>query len=85
MTDNRNDERADRAMDAVRAFTDSAFVEEGEQGLAQDLSDLLADVRHLCDRHGFAFAAIADKSETAYDGDVAEDGPKVAPAGVPAS
>lgn len=69
-----NDRRAEQAMTAVQVSTDCAFRSEGEEGLQIDISDLLANVRHLCDRYAQDYAALDRRAYTAYQGDHA-DGP----------
>jgi hypothetical protein len=69
-----NDRRAEKAMGAIQASTDCEFRSEGEAGLQTDITDLLADVRHLCDRYAQDYASLDRRAYTAYQGDL-EDGP----------
>jgi hypothetical protein len=69
-----NDRRAEKAMGAIQASTDCEFRSEGEAGLQTDITDLLADVRHLCDRYAQDYASLDRRAYTAYQGDLA-DGP----------
>lgn len=62
---------ADLAMIAIDAATDRNYASDPDRkaGLATDLSDLLVNVRHLCDRSGFEYADIDDHGYMAYCGD----------------
>jgi hypothetical protein len=55
-TPNPNDERADRALHAVRESTAGEHRRTGEHRLEADLTELLGNIGHLCDRHGIDLA-----------------------------
>ena len=46
-----NDERASNALHAVCAF----WGDQGEEELQTKIGDLLANLRHLCDREGLSY------------------------------
>lgn len=71
---NMNERRADWAEEAVEAFALASRM-EGEDRETQ-VHDLLADLRHLCDRWGLKWAKILDKALEHYVWEVEEDGPK---------
>jgi hypothetical protein len=73
---NDNERRADAAMQAVVAGTDCEFRMDGTAGLETDIEDLLANVRHLCDRFGLDYGARDSAAYRAYVGDF-EDGKRV--------
>lgn len=68
---------ADLAMRAVDAGTDQQYLTtDGLEGLSTDLSDLLANVRHLCDRYGLTYGSVDQRAHRSYQGDLgAYDGP----------
>ena len=63
-------------MQAVVAGTDCEFRMDGTAGLETDIEDLLANVRHLCDRFGLDYGARDSAAYRAYVGDF-EDGKRV--------
>lgn len=75
----QNERRADQIEHALTIATDKNGEVEGEvaNGTYTDVSDLLASVRHFCDRAGIDFDDVDDHAERAYEGDLMEDGPKV--------
>ena len=54
---NQNERRADRAMHAIEAGSDCDFRDGAVGGLESDVRDLLANIRHLCDRWELDYAA----------------------------
>ena len=70
----QNESRADRAEWALAVATDSNVEHDGGEGAELDVSDLLANVMHFCDRAGLDFESIVDRAERSYQGD-SEDGP----------
>lgn len=78
MTD-PNEARADDVEFALKASTDKLGEREEEEphGVFTDVSDLLAHVRHFCDRAGLDYGTVDDHAYRAYLGD-REDGPSVA-------
>lgn len=54
------EQRRERAQRALR------FYQEGGNDTATDVSDLLADIRHLCDAEGIDFHAESDRSYRHY-------------------
>lgn len=68
----QNERRADRAMHAIEAGSDCEFRESGVTGIETDGRDLLANLRHLCDRWGLDYGAIDDRAHTTYLGDQTE-------------
>ncbi len=74
--ENENERCADKALRALDAATDALFRDEGIEGLSTDIADLLAHVRHLCDRFDLEYAAIERRSGRVYEGDF-EDNPRV--------
>lgn len=69
----QNESRADWAEHALAVGTDRAAERDGEDART-DVSDLLANVRHFCDRAGIDWPGIVDHADNAYIGD-SEDGP----------
>jgi hypothetical protein len=69
-----NERRADWAEEAVEAFAMASRM-EGEDRETQ-VHDLLADLRHLCDRWGLKFDKLNDKAEFHYEAEILEDGPR---------
>ena len=66
MPENPNLRRATRALIAVRTTTDANDIETR-------ISDLLANVRHLCDAHKLDYGRLDRRGHNAYLGD-SEDG-----------
>jgi hypothetical protein len=88
---NRAADLAQQAVDAAtdRNYADASTGEEGDRraGLQTDISDLLANLRHLCDRHGFDFADIDDHAYLHYNAERGEgvaDGEPIPRGGEPA-
>jgi hypothetical protein len=73
---NDNERRADTALHAVSAGTDCEFRRDGISGLETDVEDLLANIRHLCDRFGLDYGDRDAAAHRAYIGDF-EDGERV--------
>lgn len=73
---NPNERRADQAMRAVDVATDRNYRSDPAD-LSTDLSDLVAHVGHLCERHGIEFDSVLDRGHRSYEGD-SEDGPPAA-------
>lgn len=59
-----NEERADAARGAVVEFTRTFGEKAG--GLPQNLTDLVCDMAHLCDREGLQFSAIIEGAKRGY-------------------
>jgi len=72
---NQNEQRADRATAILARGTDNAAADDGTAGLFTDMSDLIADLIHLCARAGLDFEDVVAHAETAAAGDL-EDGPE---------
>lgn len=73
---NRNRARALAALDAVRHFSQSPYGEAitGPDVLNQNISDLLANLAHLCDREGFNFPALVDRARNHYRAETGQTG-----------
>lgn len=71
-----NERHTDAAMQAVAAGTDCEFCTDGIPGLETDIEDLMANLRHLCDRFGLDYGARDAAAYRAYVGDF-EDGARV--------
>jgi hypothetical protein len=72
----QNESRADQAERVLAIGTDrNGECEADARGVFTDVSDLLANMRHFCDRAGIDYDAVSDHSRNAYEGDLAEDGP----------
>lgn len=69
----QNESRADQLEHALAIVSDCNGEDE-DQGVFTDLSDLLAHVRHFCDRAGIDFGEVDSHAYRAYSGD-REDGP----------
>ena len=68
----QNERRADRAMHAIEAGSDCEFRDGAVAGLERDVRDLLANLRHLCDRWGLDHGAVDARAQTTYLGDHTE-------------
>ncbi len=55
-----NGKRAERAAKALRAYRGQSKPDES------DLSDLLCDLMHLCDREGYVFPRELDRGRSNY-------------------
>jgi hypothetical protein len=75
---NQNERRADRAIHAIEAGSDCEFRENDVAGLESDVRDLLANLRHLCDRWGLDYGACDRRAYTIYAGD-REESPLAGP------
>lgn len=76
---NPNEKRADRGFKAVAENTDRNYQQDrGDEnhGLICDISDLISDLLHTCDRFDIDHGYILDKARSSHEGD-AEDGPRV--------
>jgi hypothetical protein len=71
---NENERRADDAMAAIEAATGREFRADDVEGLATDITDLLAHLRHLCDRYDLDYAALDRRAYRHYVAEHA-DGP----------
>lgn len=61
---------ADLAMRAIEAGTDRQYkTSDRLHGLGTDISDVLANLRHLCDRYGLAFHELDERAYSNYVGD----------------
>lgn len=61
---------ADLAMRAIEAGTDRQHkTNDGVHGLGTDISDVLANLRHLCDRYGLNFDELDERALHNYQGD----------------
>lgn len=54
-----NHDRADRAEHALDSLSDGVTTES--------ITDLLTNLRHLCDREGYVFDAMNDMAEIHYE------------------
>lgn len=72
--DRQNESRADLAETALIVATDRAAEDTNGEDVWTDVSDLLANIAHFCDRAGIDFHAAVDHAYHAYEGD-SEDGP----------
>src|ERR1035438_3514413 len=68
----QNERRADRAVHAIEAGSDCEFRDGAVAGLERDVRDLLANLRHLCDRWGLDHGAVDARAQTTYLGDHTE-------------
>src|ERR1035437_5872858 len=68
----QNERRADRAMHAIEAGSDCEFRDGAVAGLERDVRDLLANLRHLCDRWRLDHGAVDARAQTTYLGDHTE-------------
>lgn len=66
--DGQNDDRADWARTALRAFMRATGTD-----LEDALGDLLCDLRHWADRNGFDFDATCERSGRMYVEETRED------------
>lgn len=72
----QNESRADRIEHAL-AITSDKNGEAEPSGVFTDVSDMLASLRHFCDRAGLDFGEVDSHAYRAYQGDF-EDGPTAA-------
>jgi hypothetical protein len=63
-TDNPNEERADRAQTVI----DMMFSDD--EGVVLRISDVIADLHHLADRHSLRWESLINRAESSYDSDV---------------
>jgi hypothetical protein len=71
------DESADRAERVIEEYSDAHVLQldaDQAEGLELDVSDVLADLRHLCDRYGVEWDDAVARGWRSYVGDVAEGG-----------
>lgn len=63
-----NREAAQAALDAVRAFSELPGQEPitGPELLKQNITDLIADLAHLCDREGIALSELIKSAVRHY-------------------
>lgn len=59
MSDRENIERADRAAHALNSLSDGVTDES--------ITDLLTNLRHLCDREGYDFDSLNNMAEMHYE------------------
>jgi hypothetical protein len=71
-----NERRADWAQAAVDAFAETTRMDEAGEPRRTQVMDLLADLRHLCDRWGLDFDKLSQEGLDHYRAEIAEDGPK---------
>lgn len=64
-------------MRSIAAGTDGEFRTDGLAGLETDIEDVLANVRHLCDRFGLEYGDRDAAAYRAYLDDFEEGGPVV--------
>jgi hypothetical protein len=76
-----NDERAEWALSTIQAFgttTGECFYDfdgqERDAILQQNISDLLGDLAHLCDREGVNLRAMLDRAEHHYNEETDNEG-----------
>jgi hypothetical protein len=73
-----NESRANQIEHALTVASDKngeqTAADEIRSGVYTDVSDLLASVRHFCDRAGIDYHDVDDHADRAYAGDIAEDG-----------
>lgn len=74
-SDASNEVRADRAEAILSQYSDRNAETDGIHGVATDVSDVLADFLHFCERAGLDFDALTDKARSDARGDL-EDGPE---------
>lgn len=69
MTNDQRSERTAYALGAYRAYT-------GDSGttLDEDVTDLLTDLRHFCDRHGLDFPTLNHIAYEHYLAERAQEG-----------
>ena len=77
-----NERRADAGMKAIEASTDCEFRADGLAGLRSDVEDLLADLRHVCDRYELDYGVVDRAAGDVYHGDF-QDAPRVGRRGLP--
>jgi hypothetical protein len=73
-----NESRANQIERALDVASDKQAWTDDKRGVYTDVSDLLASVRHFCDRAGIDYDDVDAHAEAAYQGDLAEDGPPAA-------
>lgn len=61
-----NDARAMWAEVALRAFTDETGLDIEADGWDTAICDLIADLRHLADRHDVTWCAVLDRADNHY-------------------
>lgn len=71
-----NESRADLVESALDIVTDKQAWTTDPRGVFTDVSDLLAHVRHFCDRAGLDYGEVDEHAYRAYLGDH-EDSPTV--------
>jgi hypothetical protein len=67
-----NESRANLAEHALSLSTDENANDE-PGGAFLDVSDMLANLRHFCDRAGIDFGEVDDHAHNGYLGDLGED------------
>lgn len=63
-------------MDIIYKHSDQNYILDAAPGIRLDITDIMADLLHLCDRYGLDHDDIIDKARNSYAGD-SEDGPRV--------
>jgi hypothetical protein len=76
--DDQNESRADQTERVLAIGTDrNGECDADTRGVFTDVSDLLANLRHFCDRAGIDYGEVDGHAQHAYEGDLAESGPAV--------
>ena len=57
-----NEQRADRGREIIDDHSDCNYTDDGTDGFVLDISDVIADLLHLCDRLGLDHDAVLDKA-----------------------
>jgi hypothetical protein len=73
--DDQNESRADLVERALALSTDCNGQDDPDvgAGVFTDLSDLLANVRHFCDRAGISYGELDAHAHNAYLGDLGDN------------
>lgn len=74
MTDRTNEDRAETAAEALDAYARLCYFHPAGEPTGAAVGDLLADLRHLCDRHGIDFDQMVTRSAVNYDAEIHGDG-----------
>lgn len=61
-----NTARADRARLALMEYADTMGVTVDSEGIGCMISDLLSDIRHLCDDNNLEFGGLDDRAYNNY-------------------
>lgn len=71
MSEPTNKDRAGWAFDAVVSF--AQIVGQQDEDLETNMSDLLANLRHLCDRKGLKWSEVDNRGHMHYSAEVVEE------------